>query len=202
MFIFRNRFIFYGEGLLAKRPTPKPEDHLLSFAQDCLVNIFAATLHSWRPFLHPQTEDAPWSGDRDQPIMAIFNKKYYKHKKTQIPSASLSWCQASIWDTRPIFLLLSLIIFRQLRVCWCGAPSLTCGRTYNLLLLLVLSSAVPRDPKPYFIVPILEIPPTWRARPPLLYPPGTGWPRYIPGHWDLLLCFNGKSTSSPFHLGS
>jgi hypothetical protein len=25
---------------------------------------FAATLHSWRPFLHPQLEDAPCRGDR------------------------------------------------------------------------------------------------------------------------------------------
>jgi hypothetical protein len=46
--------------------------------------------------------------------------------------ASLSWCQAPIWDPRPIFLLLSLIIFRQLRVCWCGAPSLTRGWVCNL----------------------------------------------------------------------
>jgi hypothetical protein len=28
-------------------------------------------------------------------------------------SASLSWCQAPIWDPRPAFLLLSLIVFRQ-----------------------------------------------------------------------------------------
>jgi hypothetical protein len=38
--------------------------------------------------------------------------------------ASLSWSQASIWDLRPNFLLLSLIIFRQLQICWCGVPSL------------------------------------------------------------------------------
>jgi hypothetical protein len=28
-----------------------------------------------------------------------------------------------------------------------------------------------------------ETPPTWRARFPYLYPPGTGWPSYTPGHW-------------------
>jgi hypothetical protein len=27
----------------------------------------------------------------------------------------------------------------------------------------------------------LETPPTWRARSPYLYPPGTGWPSYTPG---------------------
>jgi hypothetical protein len=47
---------------------------------------------------------------------------------TNSQSASPSWCQASIWDPRPIFPLLSLIIFRQLRVSWYGAPSLTRGR--------------------------------------------------------------------------
>jgi hypothetical protein len=45
---------FYGEGLLAPRPTPKLEDHPLSAVRDCLFNIFAATLCIWRPSLHPQ----------------------------------------------------------------------------------------------------------------------------------------------------
>jgi hypothetical protein len=31
--------------------------------------------------------------------------------------------------------------------------------------------------------PISEIPATWRAKSQYLYPPGTGWPSYIPGHW-------------------
>jgi hypothetical protein len=51
---------------------------------------------------------------------------------TDSQSASASWCQTPIWDPRPIFPLLSLIIFRQLRVCWCGASSLTGGRVCNL----------------------------------------------------------------------
>jgi hypothetical protein len=70
-----------------------------------------------------------------------------------------------------------------LRVCYFVAPSLTRGRVSNLLLLLVLASAVPRDSRPYFIVPILETPPTWRARFPYLYPPGIWWPSYTPRHW-------------------
>jgi hypothetical protein len=56
---FRNKFSFYGEELLAPRPTPKLEDQPLSFVRGCLFNIFAANLHSWRPFLHPQPEDPP-----------------------------------------------------------------------------------------------------------------------------------------------
>jgi hypothetical protein len=37
---------FYGEELLAPRPTPKLEDHPLSAIRDCLFNLFAATLLS------------------------------------------------------------------------------------------------------------------------------------------------------------
>jgi hypothetical protein len=46
---FRNKLIFYGEELLAPRPTPKLDDHPLSAVRDCLFNIFAANLHNWRP---------------------------------------------------------------------------------------------------------------------------------------------------------
>jgi hypothetical protein len=64
--MFRNMILFYGEELLAPRPTPKLEDHPLPAVRDCLFNVFAATLHNWRPFLHTQPEDAPCRGDRDQ----------------------------------------------------------------------------------------------------------------------------------------
>jgi len=37
----------------------------LSAIRDCLFDIFAATLHIGRPFLHPHTENAPCRGDRD-----------------------------------------------------------------------------------------------------------------------------------------
>jgi hypothetical protein len=63
--MFLNVIIFYGEELLAPRPTPKLEDHPLSAVRDCLFNVFAATLHICRPLLHPQPEDAPCSSDRD-----------------------------------------------------------------------------------------------------------------------------------------
>jgi len=42
---FRNMMLVYGEELLATRPTPKLEDHLLSAVRDCLFNTFAASLH-------------------------------------------------------------------------------------------------------------------------------------------------------------
>jgi hypothetical protein len=37
------------EEFVAPSPTPKLEDHPLSAVRDCLFNIFAATLHIWRP---------------------------------------------------------------------------------------------------------------------------------------------------------
>jgi hypothetical protein len=59
---FRNKIIFYGEELLAPRPTPKLEDHPLSLVRDCLFNTFAATLHIWRPFPPSATKGRamPW----------------------------------------------------------------------------------------------------------------------------------------------
>jgi hypothetical protein len=52
------------------------------------------------------------------------------------------------------------IVFRQLRICYFVAPSLTTGRVCNLLLLLVIASAVPRNLRPYTIFPIHETPKT------------------------------------------
>jgi hypothetical protein len=69
--MFRNFIISYGE-LLAPRPTRKLEHRLLSAVRDCFFNVFAATLHKWRPFLHPQPEDAPGRGDRDPLNMDMF----------------------------------------------------------------------------------------------------------------------------------
>jgi hypothetical protein len=40
----------------------------------------------------------------------------------------------------------------------------------------------PRDSRRYFIVLIFKTPAIWRARYPYLYPPGTEWPSYTPGH--------------------
>jgi hypothetical protein len=45
LWVFRNLICFYGEELLAHRPTPKLEDHPSSAVRDCLFNVFAAALH-------------------------------------------------------------------------------------------------------------------------------------------------------------
>jgi hypothetical protein len=41
----RNMIRFYGEDLLAVRPTTKLEDHALLDVRECLFNIFQAALH-------------------------------------------------------------------------------------------------------------------------------------------------------------
>jgi hypothetical protein len=53
--VFRNKLTFYGEKLLAPRQSSKLEDHPLSAVHDCLFNIFAATLHTWRASPPPAT---------------------------------------------------------------------------------------------------------------------------------------------------
>jgi hypothetical protein len=63
--IFSNIMTFYGEDLLAPHPTSNLGNHPLSSVHHCLFKIFAATIHIWRPFLHPQPEDAPCCGGRD-----------------------------------------------------------------------------------------------------------------------------------------
>jgi hypothetical protein len=45
-FVFHNMIRFYGEELLAPRPTPRLEDHPLLAILDCLFSIFAAALHT------------------------------------------------------------------------------------------------------------------------------------------------------------
>jgi hypothetical protein len=69
----------------------------------------------------------------------------------------------------------------DLRSCFCWAPSLTRGRIYNLQCNHSMIR-VAQNPQRYFTVSS-ENPPTRRARFPYLYPPGTGKPSYIHGHW-------------------
>jgi hypothetical protein len=69
--IFHNKLTFYSEGLLVPRPTPKLDDHPLSFVHGCLFSIFATTLHSRRGSLHPQSEDTPCCGDKETHLIWI-----------------------------------------------------------------------------------------------------------------------------------
>jgi hypothetical protein len=121
------------------------------------------------------------------------------HITTESQSASPACYQTPIWDPRPIFFFLE-IFFRQLRV-YFVAPSLMRRRVYNLLLLLGFASAVPRDSKPYFIVPILETPPTWKARSPYLIPQEQSGPDILAGlrrrYSDILTLLNSGPWAGP-----
>jgi hypothetical protein len=79
------------------------------------------------------------------------------------------------------------ISVRQLRVCWCGALSLTREWICRLQMLLVLARAVilgseSRGTPDHILLSQFRDSPTWRTRSPYLYPPGTEWPSYI-RHW-------------------
>jgi hypothetical protein len=78
---FRNTLVFYGEELLAPLQTPKLEDHPLSFSLGCLFSIFAANLHSCRPSLHPQPEEAPCCGDEGTHLTWVRAKEGSQHNE-------------------------------------------------------------------------------------------------------------------------
>jgi hypothetical protein len=65
MKFFVTNLFFYNEGLLAPRPTPKLEDHPLSFFRGCLFIIFATNFQSLRPFLRLQPKDTPCRGNME-----------------------------------------------------------------------------------------------------------------------------------------
>jgi hypothetical protein len=76
---FRNEFVFYGEGLLAPRPTPKLEAHPLSFVRGYLFNIFAANLQCWRPSLPSAIRGRPmlwWQGDPLVKLTRLLTMQY------------------------------------------------------------------------------------------------------------------------------
>jgi hypothetical protein len=72
--------------------------------------------------------------------------------------------------------------------CRAGVPSLTRGRICLLYMLLALTRIVFLCSESFGTVTIFyclrfETPPSWRARSTYLYPPGTGWPSFIPRRW-------------------
>jgi hypothetical protein len=60
---YRNRIRFYGEELLAHCPTPKAVGSTLFGRPQLFIPHILSYPPYWRPFLHPQPEDAPFRGD-------------------------------------------------------------------------------------------------------------------------------------------
>jgi hypothetical protein len=87
-------------------------------------------------------------------------------------SASLPWCQACNWGPKTRFLLLSVggLLMGPLSDKR-GSPAQS------------FSGPSPAGLMTIFYCLRFETSPTWRARSLYLYPPGTRWPGYTPGHW-------------------
>jgi hypothetical protein len=87
-------------------------------------------------------------------------------------SVSMSWYRVPLWDLWPDIISCRNVAVWNLRSCIYWAPSLTRGRVCNLHCNHSIVR-VAQNPKLYFTVSS-ETHPTWRARFPYLYPPGTG----------------------------
>jgi len=65
----RNMIRFYGEVLLAHHPNPEAGGSPLFGCPRMLIQYIRSCPPYWRPFLHPQPEDASCRGDRDPLVM-------------------------------------------------------------------------------------------------------------------------------------
>jgi len=70
--IFRSIVRFYGDELIALLLTPKLEGYSFSTLCYCLFNIFAGTLHIWKPSACQQPADAPCSSDTEEPTCRFY----------------------------------------------------------------------------------------------------------------------------------
>ena len=64
---------FYGEELLAPRPTPQAGGPPLVGCPRLLIQYIRSYPPYYRPFLHPQPEATPCRGDRDPLITVIIH---------------------------------------------------------------------------------------------------------------------------------
>jgi hypothetical protein len=85
----------------------------------------------------------------------------------------------------------------------CGTLTLTGERVYRLQLLLFLASAVilgfeSPGTRDHILLSQIWDSPTWRARSPYLYPPGTRWPSYTPRHWVWTILASVALLINPF----
>jgi hypothetical protein len=68
LWLFRNMIRFYGEQLLTPRIITQTGGTPLVGCPRLLIQYIRSYPPYWRPFLHPQPEDAPFRGDRDPVI--------------------------------------------------------------------------------------------------------------------------------------
>jgi hypothetical protein len=96
-------------------------------------------------------------------------------------------CQSVLLGDNPLETHTSNFIF-QLNTCHCS-PYVTSFLTRGWVLSFTIAagprqrSHSPAEFMTTFYCLIFDTPPTWRAKSPYLYPAGTEWPGYTPGHW-------------------
>jgi hypothetical protein len=92
------------------------------------------------------------------------------------------------WTLAPAIVLLFIA------VTYCIIASGPCQSSHSWV-------EVPKNSRLYFTVSS-ETPPTWRARSPYLYPPGTGWPNYTPRELgSLFVASYGGGILTRLHTG-
>jgi hypothetical protein len=114
---------------------------------------------------------------------------------TDSQSGSFSWCQATIRARDQLFFLLEIVL-RQLKVCFLWRPlQRENGSVICYCSLASLAQSLSGLSPVGLNVLLLQFlrPQNWKARSAYLYPPGTGWPSYTPGHW-VTVCYRHSST--------
>jgi hypothetical protein len=128
----------------------------------------------------------PWL--RDVAATTILVSYSQSYLTTDGQSASLSWCQATIWDQRTIFLFSSIeVISRQcgflITMCPLWREDMSVIDLYNCFWACLRSHSrarVPQNSSPLFTVSF-ETPPIWRARSPrICIAQGQGGPALPP----------------------
>jgi hypothetical protein len=120
----RNKHIFYGEELLAPCSTSKLEDYPLSAIHNCLFNIFAASIHIWRP----SPPSAAWG--RFMPWWQGTHLTWRCDNTSHYFQLDCSWCLTTFLQPLPLkvinepLLLFSISLHRstcnsQLEEFWC-----------------------------------------------------------------------------------
>jgi hypothetical protein len=153
------------------------------------------------------------------PTMPFFFISLKSQNQTYITTDGQSVLVSGTYlGTATKFSPLSLIIFRQLRICWCGASSLTRTLVCSCQFLLGIASAAflrseSHGTYKHILLPLFSDSPNWRTRYLYSFLPGTGYPSYNPGNWvsskcELVsyntklrfitshLCYEGRSVNS------
>jgi hypothetical protein len=107
-------------------------------------------------------------------IRSLNGLPWYLYFKVKVP---VSWCQTPL-GPRPNFCYCQAVAGLLI---WGALSDERTGLLFSIAPRRRRNSRVGLVTTFYYLR--FETPPTWRARSPYLYPPGTEWPRYTPCHW-------------------